>query len=148
MLRGARIRTKQLQEMMDVVADLRRNDEEENKYIPDWSSRVQEEVTQLEAMAKGASEAEGSVRDYPVELSRLRNELLERKQQTLDTHPPTKSALEKAALLVKGGVEAVAGVFVEAAKQVVDLLQIAAHFVSFGKYQPKLGSVDVRGGCG
>ncbi len=146
-LRGARIRAKQLQEMMDAVADLRRNGEDAEKYVPGWSDQVLNEATHLNSIAKRANEGyqietdplakEGS-RGYQVAFSGLRNELLEKRQGTLAIKPPPqKGVLEKGVDLVKGGVEAIGGVFVEAAKQSVDLAQIGLHFVSFGKYEPK-----------
>jgi hypothetical protein len=55
----------------------------------------------------------------------------------LKIRPPKESVLEEGAALVKGGVEAFVGIFVEAAKEAVDLAQIILHFASAGKYEPK-----------
>ena len=41
---------------------------------------------------------------------------------------------------MKGGVGAIVGIFVEAAKQVVDLVQILLHFATLKKYQPRFVS--------
>jgi hypothetical protein len=58
----------------------------------------------------------------------------------LEAHPREVSTLEKGASFVKGGVGAVVGIFVEAAKQVVDLVQILLHFATLKKYQPRFVS--------
>lgn len=132
-LRGARIRAKQLKEMMNTVADLRRRGEEADKFIPGWSDRVLEEATYLDSFVKLAREAG---REYAGELDDLRKQLLEKREETSKVAPPDKSWLEKGADLIEGGVEAVVGIFVEAAKEAVDLVQINLHFVTFGKYEP------------
>ena len=63
-----------------------------------------------------------------------------RKQLTLEARPREVSTLEKGVLMVKGGVGAFVGIFVEAAKQVVDLVQIPVHFATLKKYQPRFVS--------
>lgn len=145
-LRGARIRAKQLRDMMDAVADLRRNGQDAEKYVPGWNDRISDEAAHLDALATRASEAmqaetdplaKENRRQHQVAFAELRSELLDRQRQTLAVKVATKSGLEKGAALIKGGVEAFAGIFVEAAKQTVDLAQIGLHFVSFGKYEPK-----------
>jgi methylase of polypeptide subunit release factors len=45
---------------------------------------------------------------------------------------------EKGAAAVAGAIETVAGIFVEAAKEAVDLAQINLHILTLGKYQPTL----------
>ncbi len=133
-LRGARIRAKQLNQMMRTVADLLRKGEDANKFIPEWSDRVLEEAAYLDSFA---TLAKAAGREYAVELADLRKQLLEKQQETLKVKPPEESGLEKVADFVEGGVEAIAGIFVEAAKEAVDLVQINLHFVTFGKYEPK-----------
>jgi hypothetical protein len=135
-LRGARIRAKQLKDMMNVVEDLRRSGDDASKYVPDWSNQVLQEGAHLEAVSTQASAGEANVRSTAKEYADLRSELLEQQERTSNARPAEKSTLEKAALVVKGGVESVVGIFVEAGKQAVDLVQIHWHFLSFGKYNP------------
>ena len=120
--------------MMNTVAGLLRKGEDANKIIPGWSDRVSEEAAYLESFAMVAKE---SGRDYAGELADLRRELLEEQQATSKVKPPDKSVLEKGVDFVTGAVEAIGGVFVEAAKQAVDLVQINLHFVTLGKYEPR-----------
>jgi Domain of unknown function (DUF4157) len=133
-LRGARVRAKQLREMMDAVADLLRKGEDANKFIPEWSDRVTEEAAYLDSFAKLAKEAG---RDYAGELADLSTRLTEKQKETAKVGPPEKSWAEKGVDLVKGGVEAIAGIFIEAAKEAVDLCQILLHFESLGQYEPR-----------
>lgn len=149
-LRGARTRAKDLKEMMDAVADLRRNGEDPEKFVPGWNEQVTAEAAYLEKMANSANDAyqaetdplrKENNRGYQVEFSGLRTQLLQKQQETLAVKPPPeKGVLEKGFDLVKGGVEAFTGVFVEAARQAWDLTQIGLHFASFGKYEPKFTS--------
>ena len=131
-LRGARTRTRELMQMMRTVADLRRNGEDANNYIPEWSDRVQEEAAYLDSFATLSKEAG---REYGVELADLREHLLEKWLETLRVKP-NESGLEKAGDFVAGAVGTVTGLFVEAAKEAVDLVQINLHFVTFGHYTP------------
>jgi hypothetical protein len=131
-LRGARIRSAQLLQMMRTVADLRRRGEPAEKFIPEWSERVGEEAEHLESFA---ALARGAGRDYAAGLVDLRRLLLAERQETLKIKP-TKSVLEKGAALVTGGVEMVVSTFVEATKEAVDLAQINLHVVTFRKYEP------------
>jgi hypothetical protein len=133
-LRGARIRARQLKEMMNTVVDLLRKGEDANNFIPDWSDRVSEEAAYLDSFAKLAREAG---RDYAVELADLRKQLLERQQETLKVKPQEESVLGKVTDFVEGGIEAIMGIFVEAAKEVVDLVQIDLHFMTNGIYEPQ-----------
>ena len=114
---------------MDVVADLRRHGEDAEKYVSGWSHRVLEETAHLDLLSKSTSE--GFAPQSLAEFSDLRNELLEKREEALKAHPPEKSVLEKGVEFVEGGVEAVTGMFIEAAKEAYDLSQIHLHFVSF-----------------
>ena len=137
-IRGARIRAKQLRDMMDVVTELRQGGEDAEKFVPNWMGQVETETAYLEAATTRASESGTSAAQfYPQEFSGLKQDLERKKQATLEAHPREISTLEKGASLVKGGVGAVVGIFVEAAKQVVDLVQILLHFATLKKYQPR-----------
>ena len=137
-LRSSRTRVSELEKMLDVVADLRRHGEKADKYIPGWSARVRDEAAHLELLTRQAHRTLGM--DYPAEFSRLRRQLLERDAETQHAHERKKSIGEKAVELVEGGVEGLVGVFVEAAKEAVDLAQIGIHFASGGRYQPRFVS--------
>ena len=140
-IRGARIRAKQLRDMMDVVTELRQSGEDAEKFVPNWMGQVETETAYLEAATTRATESGTSAAQfYPQEFSGLRQDLERRKQLTLEAHPREVSTLEKGASFVKGGVGAIVGIFVEAAKQVVDLVQILLHFVTLKKYQPRFVS--------
>ncbi len=137
-IRGARIRAKQLRDMMDVVTELRQGGEDAEKFVPNWMGQVETETTYLEAATTRATESGTSAaRFYPQEFSGLKGELERKKQATLEAHPREISTLEKGASMVKGGVGAIVGIFVEAAKQVVDLVQILLHFATLKKYEPR-----------
>lgn len=137
-LRGARIREKRLREMMDVVADLRRSGEDVEKFVPGWSERVGQETAYLESAAARARESGGyAAQFYPGEFAGLREDLVKRKQLTEEARPRETSVIEDVGSFVKGAVGAVVGVFVEAAKQVVDLTQIVLHFATLRRYEPK-----------
>ena len=140
-IRGARIRAKQLRDMMDVVTELRQSGEDAEKFVPNWMGQVETETSYLQAATTRATESGTSAAQfYPQEFSGLRQDLERRKQLTLEAHPREVSTLEKGASFVKGGVGAIVGIFVEAAKQVVDLVQILLHFVTLKKYQPRFVS--------
>jgi hypothetical protein len=137
-IRGARIRAKQLREMMDVVTELRQSGEDAEKFVPNWRGQVETETAYLEAATTRATESGTyAAQFYPQEFSGVRQDLERRKQATLEAHPREVSTLEKGASFVKGGVGAIVGIFVEAAKQVVDLVQILLHFATLKKYQPR-----------
>jgi Domain of unknown function (DUF4157)/HNH/ENDO VII superfamily nuclease with conserved GHE residues len=133
-LRGTRIRAAQLMRMMRTVWDLLRQGEDANKFIPGWSERVSDEAAYLDSFALLAKQAG---RDYAAELVDLRKQLLKTQDETSKVKPADGSVLEKGVDLVTGAVEAVTGIFVEAAKEAVDLAQIQLHFVSFGQYEPR-----------
>ncbi len=136
-LRGTRIRVKKLQQMMRTVADLTRKGEDAAKFIPEWKQRVHEETVYLESFAAVAT-SQG--RDYGKELAELRGDLLRQQQETEAIRPPKDSVLGNGAAVIKGAVEAFVGIFVEAAKEVVDLVQINLHFMTMGHYEPKFVS--------
>jgi len=137
-IRGARIRGKQLRDMMDVVTELRQSGEDAEKFVPNWMGQVETETAYLEAATTRATESGTyAAQFYPQEFSGLREDLERRKQTTLEAHPREISTLEKGASVVKGGVLAIVGIFVEAAKEVVDLVQILLHFATLKKYQPR-----------
>jgi hypothetical protein len=136
-LRGTRARARELKQMMRTVADLRRKGEDAEKFVPGWSDRVLEEAAYLETFATVATEQR---REYARELTELRKDLLDRRQETVNAKPADEGVLSKGYHLVKGGVEAVTGIFVEAAKEAVDLVQINIHFISFGYYEPRFVS--------
>ena len=137
-IRGARIRAKQLRDMMDVVTELRQSGEDAEKFVPNWMGQVEAETTYLQAATTRATQSGTSAAQfYPQEFSGLKQDLERRKQLTLEAHPREVSTLEKGASFVKGGVGAIVGIFVEAAKQVVDLVQILLHFATLKKYQPR-----------
>jgi hypothetical protein len=132
---GARIRTEKLEDMLGVVEDLKRSGENADKYIPGWEKLVQDEMQHIRTLAAEKSNYNdaGAILDLEARLQK-------RLEWAKTAKKPEKSWLEKAALAVKGGVGAVAGIFIEAGKQVIDLGQIALHFASFGKYEPKFKS--------
>jgi Domain of unknown function (DUF4157) len=137
-IRGARIRAKQLRDMMDVVTELRQSGEDPEKFVPNWRGQVETETAYLEAATTRATKSGPyAAQFYPQEFSGVKEDLERRKQATLEAHPREVSTLEKGASLVKGGVGAIVGIFVEAAKQVVDLVQILLHFATLKKYQPR-----------
>ena len=77
------------------------------------------------------------MQSYGLDMAGMRDELLAKQQETLKTKPkPEESTLGKAYDLVHGAVGAVAGIFIEAGKEAVDLIQINMHFVTLGKYTP------------
>lgn len=134
-LRASRRRAKQILEMLDVVAQLRMDGVDAEKYLPGWSSQVQQEADALERLTERIQPTLGF--DYPAEFRRLRAELLERRSATLKYHKRDKPIIVKGGEFVAGAAEAVVGPLVEAAKEAVDLAQINLHIVSFGKYEPK-----------
>lgn len=132
-LRGTRNRASELIRMMDTVGDLLMKGEDADKFVPGWSDRVLDEAQYLDSFAQLAKE---QGRSYAGEIAELRDRLLEKRRETAKISPEEKSWLEKGADFVKGGVETLAGIFVEAAKEAVDLAQIYLHFYSLGKYEP------------
>jgi hypothetical protein len=150
MLRGSRARAGRLKEMMDAVADLRRNGEDAEKYVPNWSGAVKDEVESLNSILARANE--GALSNYKDEFQRLKNELLEKQKETSEAHPREKSVGEKIILEVKehkivkgiriaiGGVEAIVAPFVEIANEAYDMVQVTLYIVSDGKYKVKLKS--------
>ena len=134
-VRGARIRAKKLEEMMDAVAELRRQGEDADKIVPGWSAEVITEKNHLNELANQMDD-----RNDRVFLTQIRDELLSAMKSTLEAHKPKESTLEKGFDLVKGGVEGIVGPFVEAAKEAYDLVQIDLHFSTFGWYEPKFRS--------
>ncbi len=148
-LRGARIRVADLRKMLDMVAELRRGDEDADKIVPGWNARVNDEIDhlyQLATNAQAASEAQkidsrkqGLLADEH-NFVELAQELTSVRSDTLAVEPVRKSVLGKAYDFVAGGVEAITGPLVEAANEAVDLLKIAGHFASFERYEPHLTS--------
>ena len=133
-LRATRIRGTELKEMMRTVTDLRRKGEDAEKFVPGWSDRVLDEARYLDTFVAVARE-QGLF--YAGELADLRKELLDRRQETLNVKRTDEGVVSKGYHLVKGGVEAIYGIFAEAAKEAVDLVQINIHFTSFGYYEPR-----------
>ena len=56
-VRGARIRAKQLRDMMDVVTELRQSGEDAEKFVPNWKGQVETETAYLEAARTRATES-------------------------------------------------------------------------------------------
>jgi Domain of unknown function (DUF4157) len=136
-LRGTRNRVQQLLQMMHAVVYLRQQGQEAEKALPEWGEQVTGEA---EYLASFASLAHREHREYAGELDALRNRLLAEQQFTMKIRVSTKSPLEKGAAAVAGAVEAVTGIFVEAAKEAFDLAQICLHFETHGLYDPKFTS--------
>ncbi len=134
-LRGARSRSERLVAMLRTVEEIKRDGEDADKYIPGWSDRTQEEIDHLQRLIDAKMVRSGT--DYSIEFSRLREDLISRFNDAKRAHKPKKSILEKGVDLVAGGVEALVGPFVEAAKQVVDLTQICMSLTTLGRYQPR-----------
>ncbi|WP_426503061.1 eCIS core domain-containing protein [Dactylosporangium sp. McL0621] len=129
--RGARRRGSDLAKMLGTVAELRRAGEDENRFVPGWNERVQDELAYLDQLiAATAGQGAGDLPD-------LRARLLSDQQDAVNAHKESRSVLGKAVDLVVGAGEAVVGVFAEAAKEAADLVQIGIHFASFGQYEPR-----------
>ena len=131
-LRGARVRVDALIEMLDVVEELRYEGKDEDHILPGWDDAVYAERDELQRLFDNAPD-QNSAGNY----QRLQKDLMEKRSRALDAKPREKGVAEKAFLLGKGAVSSVVGPVVEAGKQLVDLGQIGAHYLSFGKYEPK-----------
>jgi hypothetical protein len=131
-LRAARERVAELEQMLRVVDTLRRQGQDDDKLVPGWFDRASAETSRLSLLARNATK-----RDYRVAFEGLEKQLRERQYDTYRAKPPSKGVLEKGYEFVKGALSAVIDPLVEATKQVVDLGQIALHFVSFTHYEPK-----------
>ena len=134
-VRGARIRAKKMEEMLDSVAELRRQGEDADKIVPGWSAEVIQEKNHLNDLANQITD-----RNDRVILIQIRDELIAAMKSTLEAHKPKESVLEKGIDLIEGGVEGFVGPFIEAAKQAYDLFQIYLHFSTNGWYEPKFRS--------
>lgn len=130
-LQVARQRSAELERMLDVVGALRGAGKDADKLVPGWDARVSEETGRLATLTESAPK-----QTQRVELEKLRKELQASRARALAMHRPKKGVAEKGFDLVKGAISAVVDPVVEAGKQVVDLGQIAAHFLSFTHYQP------------
>ncbi len=155
-LRGARIRKKQLEQILHVVRDLRRDGEDPNQFVPQWSEQVDAEAQHLEEIARHADQASQGATDLPakeasrewkVEFLESREDLLKQKQETLAVKSSKKSSLGpigdavgNVVDLVHGAVATVAGIFIEAGKEAIDLAQIGLYFESGGLLEPKFQS--------
>jgi hypothetical protein len=137
-LRGARNRWKKYQEMLRVVEELKREGEDADKYVPGWSKRTQEEIDHLQTLINAKITRGGD--NYSREFKNIRDDLATRFDDAKRAHKPEKSIVEKGVDLVGGGIEAIVGPIIEAAKQVVDLVQICMHFASLGNYEPSFTS--------
>jgi hypothetical protein len=137
-LRGSRNRWKKYQDMLRVVEELKRDGQDADKYVPGWSKRTQEEIDHLQKLINAKITRGGD--DYSREFKKIRDDLVTRFDDAKRARKPEKSTLEKGIDFVAGGIEAVVGPIIEAAKQVVDLVQICMHFASLGNYEPKFTS--------
>jgi hypothetical protein len=134
-LKVARERSAELTKMLDVVGALRGAGSDEDKLVPGWDDRIYEEAGRLSALAKGATK-----QTTRVEFEKLEKELWANRSRALAMKPRKKGIAEKAFLAIKGAITAVIDPLIEAGKQVVDLGQIAVHFLSFTHYKPKFVS--------
>ncbi|MGE5733293.1 MAG: DUF4157 domain-containing protein, partial [Gemmatimonas sp.] len=80
-LQASRLRARQLDEVLDVVTELRRAGDDAEKYVPGWSTEVQNEVDNLEHLAARTKPTSGF--DYPAEFARLRSDLLQKRETAL-----------------------------------------------------------------
>ncbi|WP_312621311.1 hypothetical protein [Haloarcula sp. 1CSR25-25] len=122
-IRGARIRVKKLEEMLDVVVDLRKSGNDADMHVPGWENLVLEEIAHLDRFANEESGGKGV-------FSSLQRSLVRSFLRARAAGPPERSTLEKMGLVAKGGVRAVVDPLVETGKQAVDLAQIALHFAT------------------
>lgn len=132
---GARTRIKKMKEMLDAVAEIRRQGEDANKVVPGWSTEVITEKNHLNELANQMAD-----RNDRAILIQIRDELITAMKSTLEAHKPKESVIEKGFDLIVGGVEGFVGPFIEAAKEAYDLVQIELHFYTFGWYEPKFRS--------
>jgi hypothetical protein len=137
-LQASRARARKLQELLDVVTELRVSGEDADKIVPGWAAQVQNEADNLAHLAARTRPTPGT--DYPEEFSRLRIDLLARRDATVRAHKPERTFSEKAVLLVAGVAEGLAAPFVETARELLDLTQGALMYVSGGRYLPKFTS--------
>ncbi len=130
-LQVARQRSAELGQMLDVVGAVRGSGKDADKLVPGWDARVFEETSRLATLRESAPK-----QTQQVEFEKLRKDLRASHARALSMHPRKKGVGEKGFDLVKGAISAVVDPVVEAGKQVVDLGQIAAHYLSFTHYQP------------
>lgn len=130
-LQVARQRSAELEKMLDVVGALRGAGKDEDKLVPGWDARIFEETDRLATLTESAPK-----QTQRVEFEKLRKDLQASRARALAMRPRKKGVAEKGFDLVKGAISAVVDPLVEAGKQVVDLGQIAAHFLTFTHYQP------------
>ncbi len=134
-LRAARQRNDELTDTLRVVETIRRTGKDANKLVPEWDQRVRAELERLALLARASVE-----RTQRVEFERLRAALAAQRATANAARAPKRGMLGKGFDLVKGALSAILSPFAEAGTQVVDLVQIAAHFVSFTHYKPRFVS--------
>jgi hypothetical protein len=130
-LQVARQRSAELEQMLDVVGAVRGSGKDADKLVPGWDARVFEETSRLATLTESAPK-----QTQQAEFEKLRKDLRASHARALSMHPRKKGVGEKGFDLVKGAISAVVDPVVEAGKQVIDLGQIAAHFLTFTHYQP------------
>lgn len=134
-LQVARMRATELGKMLDVVGGLKGAGEDADKLVPGWEERIEEQLAHLDRLARGAQK-----QHYRVEFEKLQQRLRRGHKEAAARRPRKKGLAEKGFDLIAGAVGAVIDPLIEAGKQVVDLGQIAVHFVSFTHYKPRFVS--------
>lgn len=147
-LQGARGRADATREVLDTAHELIVNDQDPEKYLPGWRKQVDDEIASLDRLAKTTGATPGT--DYPAEFARLRDGLRAERDAAL-TRPKEAPLVDRIGVKVVkvpiaigeaigGGVQAIAAPFVEAAREIIDEVQIGLYYVSGGRYLPTLTS--------
>jgi hypothetical protein len=144
-LQGSRIRARQVHDLLDVVRELRLDEQDPDKYVPEWRKDVENELDNLDRLAKRTHAVPGT--DYPAEFTRLRNELRQQRDAVLQKRPLAERVAVGIAKVpvagvdaAVGAVEAIVGPFVEAAREILDDAQVGLYYVSGGRYLPRFTS--------
>ena len=144
-LQGSRIRAHEVHDLLEVVRELRLDGQDPEKYAPGWRKSVDDELDNLDQLAKRTPSTAGT--DFAAEFIRLRDDLRRQRDAVLQKRPLGERVAERIASVpiagakaTVGAVEAIVGPFVEAAREIVDEVQIGLYYVSGGRYMPKFTS--------
>lgn len=121
-VRAARERYRQLQEMLDVVGDLRASGEDPNAMIPGWDARVLGERERLRKLALEAPDPKdrNTFSYFEQKLGDAHSAALSRKRDE-------KGFLEKGNDFARGVITGILDAFIETGKQAVDVAKIITY---------------------
>lgn len=148
-LQSWRKRVRETHDLLDIVREVRVDGQDPEKYVPGWGGLVDDELADLDRLAKRAPASAGA--DFSDEYRHLRDDLRAQQKAVrqaisnenindgLKALPTNRVPIAVGKVLV-GAAEAIVSPFAEVARELLDEAQIGLYYVSGGRFEVNLTS--------